>query len=42
MMTIVIKKLKEQKKKKKLNNKTILKTWERFKSKVHKKLTKLH
>ena len=41
MMTIVIKKLKEQKKKK-LNNKTILKTWERFKSKVHKKLTKLH
>ena len=41
MMTIVIKKLKEQKKNK-LNNKTILKTWERFKSKVHKKLTKLH
>ena len=41
MMTIVIKKLKEQKKKK-LNNKAILKTWERFKSKVHKKLTKLH
>ena len=41
MMTIVIEKLKEQKTKK-LNNKTILKTWERFKSKVHKKLTKLH